>query len=150
MKKAFTMVELIFVIVIIGILVAVAIPKLSATRDDALIAKNSQYIMGIMTEISTYSTANGESKDDLSEMSSLLKLLKSQNRVILDTTTKSAKVKIGDDTACITINIDSTPTTDWLKTVFSLNTTDRVCNQVQAFIKEKDYPLVLRGRLIKY
>jgi prepilin-type N-terminal cleavage/methylation domain-containing protein len=150
MKKAFTMVELIFVIVIIGILTSVALPRISATRDDALIAQNSQFIIGIMTEISTYSTANGESKDDLSEMSSLLELLKSQNRVILDTTNKSAKVKIGEDEDCITIDIDTTSTTDWLKTIFSINTTDRVCFQVQRFIKEKDYPLVLRGRLIKY
>jgi len=35
MKKAFTMIELIFVIVIIGILAIIAIPKLIATRDDA-------------------------------------------------------------------------------------------------------------------
>jgi len=150
MKKAFTMVELIFVIVIIGILIAVALPRLVATRDDALIAKNSEYITGIMAEISTYSIANGESKDDLSEMSSLLQSLKSQNRVTLDTSNKSATVKIGEDADCITIDIDSTSTTDWLKTVFSSSTTDRVCNQVQEFIKEKDYPLVLRGKLIKY
>jgi prepilin-type N-terminal cleavage/methylation domain-containing protein len=39
MKKAFTMIELIFVIVIIGILAAIAIPKLMVTRDDAEIAK---------------------------------------------------------------------------------------------------------------
>ena len=150
MKKAFTLVELIFVIVIIGILVSVAIPRISATREDALIAKNSEYIMGIMTEVSTYSTAHGESEDDLSEMSSLLQFLKFQNRVIIDTTTKSAKVKIGEDGACITIDIDTTSTTDWLKTIFSINTRDRICYQVQKFIKEKDYPLVLRGRLIKY
>ncbi len=36
MRKAFTMIELIFVIIIIGIISAIAIPKLSATRDDAL------------------------------------------------------------------------------------------------------------------
>ncbi len=36
-RNAFSVIELIFVIVILGILAAVAIPKLAATRDDAVV-----------------------------------------------------------------------------------------------------------------
>ena len=35
MRSGFTMIELIFIIVIIGILGSIAVPKLAATRDDA-------------------------------------------------------------------------------------------------------------------
>jgi general secretion pathway protein G len=38
-KPAFSMIELVFVIVIIGILASVAIPRLAVTRDDAEISK---------------------------------------------------------------------------------------------------------------
>ena len=45
MKRAgFTMIELIFVIVILGILGAVAIPKLSAVKDDAQLANANENI----------------------------------------------------------------------------------------------------------
>ena len=150
MKKAFTLVELIFILVIVGILGSVAMPRLLATRDDALIAKNSEYIIGIMNEISTYIIVNGESKDNLVEMSSILETLQTQNKIEIDEVNKNAKVKIGEDLDCITIDIDSTSTTELLKTVFSISTSDRICKRVQNFIKEKDYPLVVRGRLIRY
>ncbi len=52
-KQAFTMIEVVFVIVILGILAGVAIPKLSATRSDAQIAKARANIASIRSAIVT-------------------------------------------------------------------------------------------------
>lgn len=52
-KKAFTMVELIFVIVIIGILSAIAIPRFAATRDDAVITKAITTVSSIRNALAT-------------------------------------------------------------------------------------------------
>lgn len=53
MKRAFTMIELVFVIVVIGILVSIAIPKLAATRDDAEITKAIATIGAIKSSVAT-------------------------------------------------------------------------------------------------
>jgi len=37
--RAFTMIEIVFIVIVIGILAGIAIPKIAATRDDAAIAK---------------------------------------------------------------------------------------------------------------
>jgi len=52
-RKAFTMLELIFVIVVIGILSAVAIPKFAMNRNDAIVAKAKNTVTAIRNAVAT-------------------------------------------------------------------------------------------------
>ena len=59
MKKGFTMIELIFVIVILGILASVAIPRLAATREDAEISAAVANLRTLVNDVSAYYTVKG-------------------------------------------------------------------------------------------
>jgi prepilin-type N-terminal cleavage/methylation domain-containing protein len=64
MKNAFSMIELIFVIVIIGILAVIAIPKLNATRDDASMVVDVNNLANCINDISSsYTSSKKENKD---------------------------------------------------------------------------------------
>ena len=60
MKKGFTMIELIFVIVILGILASVAIPRLAATREDAEISAAAANLRTLVSDINSYYVVKGE------------------------------------------------------------------------------------------
>ncbi|PPB59020.1 prepilin-type cleavage/methylation domain-containing protein [Campylobacter hyointestinalis subsp. hyointestinalis] len=64
MKKAFTMIELVFVIIILGILASLAVPKLITGKDDVLIAKSIEQISAIRTGIKNYNDSNKLSEKD--------------------------------------------------------------------------------------
>ena len=53
MRKAFTMIELVFVIAVIGILAVIAVPIFSATRDDATLTKAKTTVANIRTALSS-------------------------------------------------------------------------------------------------
>ena len=59
MRRGFTMIEMIFVIVIVGILASVALPRLSATRDDAIDARDCKNLATCVTDLMADYTARG-------------------------------------------------------------------------------------------
>ena len=67
MKHAFTMIELIFTIVIIGILASVALPKLSATREDAIDARIKTNVARCLTDaVALYTAKHIDPDTDIS------------------------------------------------------------------------------------
>ncbi len=56
MKRAFTLIELIIVIVIIGLLTSVAVPKLTGLRDNAKISAEMQTAQSVQTMLDAINT----------------------------------------------------------------------------------------------
>nr|WP_321316858.1 type II secretion system protein [uncultured Campylobacter sp.] len=138
MKKGFTMIELIFVIVILGILASVAIPRLAATREDAEISAAVANLRTLVSDATAYYTAKGEFPTGMkwNEITNAPLTAKDASKGV---TTTDGQLKVGGQADCIIFRIGGKNTGDTGKNanaqahiiVAKKSTTDAVCKQVQ-------------------
>ena len=129
MKKGFTMIELIFVIVILGILASVAIPRLAATREDAEISAAVANLRTLVSDVTAYYTAKGEipNATKWSEITNVP--LGNAEQVV--TNTNKAKLKVGGKD-CIELQLQNrNGTTPAHILITKANGANGVCAQVQ-------------------
>ena len=150
MKHAFTMIELVFVIVILGILAAVAIPRFAATRNDAYTSRLATDIITGAAEIATYATAKAKVDSNFTVMSNAMSSLSESGDAVLSD--NKAKIKAGSVSDCITVSVDSNDTSgiDTLNVVLEDANGDALCIALQKAIDANKYPMKLRGTNVTY
>ena len=138
-RSGFTMIELIFVIVILGILASVAIPKLAATRDDAKISKAASEVSTLVSDLGAYYTGHGTFETNLTKMTNVqLANLTTDKKTTSDLDIVTlAKKKSYNDLAtgkdCLTFYVT---TTDGNLTVGKGTGTTTYCKGLQAAVKD--------------
>ena len=145
MKKGFTMIELIFVIVILGILASVAIPRLAATREDAEISTTIANLRTLVSEASSYYVANGTFKPKGTDAKwrdiTNVPLRDSTKALVQGTTgTNTAAYLSASGTNCIKIELkDREGTTPAHIAVSKENANDYICGEIHKAEPVKAY-----------
>ena len=144
MKSAFTMIELIFVIVILGILAAVAIPKFAATRDDAVTVTLATQLKEGMKELINYYTAQG-GEINFSKIAE-----NKSSQIVLNELINKGWVEVKDDNHSVLYSDKKNKTvcinyyTDGVKVKVETNSSDNstLCEDIKRFVKDRNYSIL--------
>ena len=147
MKKGFTMIELIFVIVILGILASVAIPRLAGTREDAEISTAVANLRTLVSDANVYYVTKGDLKEKgsttVAKWGAITSVPVSAAADAVVTT--EAKLKVGGE-ECIGVQLVEKTTTAPAHIKFTKKTetggavaTTGICGKVQGSDQLKAY-----------
>jgi len=144
-RRAFTIVELIFVIVILGILAVVAMPRLNATRNDAVNVNIAQNIMTGAGEIGAYAMAHGETDSNLTRMSNSLNSLVRIGKATENTASRRVDVIRGTVNDCVSVVVSANSSEENLTITLGNAGSDIDCLDLQRLIDKRIYPMLLKG-----
>ena len=148
MKKAFTMIELIFTIVIIGILAAVAIPKLAATRDDAKVSKRANEVMNVANEIASFAVSQGTNNINIANVSNAANSMIDRKVATLQNNGTRLNIKMNTVSDCLKLEIIKV-NLDINLTITHGNTgNNELCQALQKVIDTTPYEVSIGGSRI--
>jgi general secretion pathway protein G len=131
-RKAFTLLEIIFVVVILGIIASVAVSKLDFTKDDAKIVAVKEDIRVIVDSTKSHFIIN----DSLDKFSTILTL----NPDIWTVADKSLVFNSGGS-ECVKIELTTNSGNDILKITTSSTNEDNSCKKLLESVSSVSYTL---------
>ena len=149
MKQAFTMIELIFTIVIIGILAAVAIPKLSATRDDAKIAMRANEVINAANEIASYAVSQGTNNINIANVSNAANSMLQHQIATLQNNGTRLNIKMNTVSDCLRMDIKKVNLDINLTITHGNAGNDKLCKGLQNVIDTTPYEIAIGGTRIR-
>ena len=119
MKSAFSLLELIFAIVILGIVASFAIPKYIDTKDSALVSTIKRDINTAVSSIQSYYLLN-QKIDKISDVMTVNEV----NWTVTDT-------KLSDKNSCLSLEIKITNNIKSLELTVDSTKTTTICKKIQ-------------------
>jgi|SRR5574344_2051085 general secretion pathway protein G len=128
MKSAFSLLELIFAIVILGIIVAFAVPRFMDTKDSALVSTIKRDVNTAINSIQSYYLLN-QKIDKISD---------SMN--ISDTNWNLEDLKLSDKNACLSLEVNKTKTPITIDLKVDTAKTSSICTKIrESGLQSKSY-----------
>ena len=147
-RSAFTKVELIFIIIIIGIVSVTAYSRLSATREDARLSVIAHNTMVGAFEIASYAVAKGKTEPTLSTMSNAITILLNEGYAT-ENNNSSVTIGAGSVSDCMNLRIENRGSNTEM-IVLQNTGSGGACERLQNLIDASRFPIPLHGRLIRY